>query len=342
MADEEPTDDGAARKIGRRGFLKGTTAAGAAAFGAPLVAGARKAAAQDSAPPKAPLRPSRLDEGLGPHPDENSLLSSAGSDYMIDVLRKTGIERMAFVPGDTFKGLHESLVNYGMLTDPKMEYTAVNHEEAAVAFCHGYAKVAGKPAACLMHAAVGLTHGSMAIYNAWADRVPIFCMVGARIYSAERGGYVDWAHAAFDDPALVREFTKWDNTPLTLEDFGNAAVRAYKFAMTPPYGPVLLAVDMTLQENPMPGDTPPPIPFLPDSTPPAGDEAAVNELAKMLVEAEHPVIAADRAARTPKGPGTDDRAGRGVAGAGRRFPCPLQFPMAPPAQSEHAAGPDRG
>ncbi len=81
---------------------------------------------------------------------------------------------------------------------------------------------------------------------------PVFCIVGARIYSAERGMYVDWAHSVFDGPSLVRDFTKWDNTPLTLEDFGNAAVRAYKFAMTPPGGPVVLQVDMTLQENPIP------------------------------------------------------------------------------------------
>ena len=285
------------RIVGRRAFLKGSTIAGAAALTAPFTApGAAEVQTR-----KAPLKPTRLDEGLGPHSDNNSFLSSAGSDYMIDVLRNTGIDRVAFVPGDTFKGLHESLINYGMLTEPKMAYSAVNHEETAVAFCHGYAKVEGKPAACFLHATVGLQHASMALYNAWGDRVPVFCIVGARVYSAERGMYVDWVHSVFDGPSLVRDFTKWDNTPLTLEDFGNAAVRAYKFAMTPPCGPVVLQADMTLQENPIPNDTPPPIPFLPDSKPPAGDEAAVDEVAKLLVAAENPVIAVDRAARTPKG-----------------------------------------
>lgn len=286
---------------GRRGFLKGTTVAGTIAlvspFGAPLIA-AGKPDAQTSKPP---LRPSRLDEGLGPHPEDRGLLSSAGSDYMIDVLRKLGVDHVAFVPGDTFRGLHESLVNYGLLTEPKLTYSAVNHEEVAVAFCHGYAKVEGKPMACFVHAAVGLQHASMALYNAWADRVPVICLVGARVYSAERGIYVDWVHSAFDGASLVRDFTKWDNTPLTLEDFGNATVRAYKFATTPPAGPVVLQVDMTLQENPIPGDTPPRIPDLPHSTPPSGDDAAVAEVAKLLIAAESPVIAADRAARTSNG-----------------------------------------
>lgn len=286
---------------GRRGFLKGSTIAGAMAFASPFGApfAAQNAAQAHAA--RAPLQPSRLDEGLGPHPEDRGPLSSAGSDYMIDVLRKLGVDHVAFVPGDTFRGLHESLINYGLVTEPEMSYSAVNHEEAAVAFCHGYAKVEGKPMACFVHAAVGLQHASMALYNAWADRVPIICLVGARIYSAERGIYVDWDHSVFDGPALVRDFTKWDNTPLTLEDFGNATVRAYKFATTPPAGPVVLQVDMTLQENPIPDDRPPPIPTLPNSTPPSGDDAAVAEVAKLLIKAENPVIAADRAARTPKG-----------------------------------------
>ncbi len=297
MTDDNRKPREAITRLGRRGFLKGSAVAGAATLAAPFAVPGASAAQ----PAKAPLKPSRLDEGLGPHPDDHSSLSSAGSDYMIDVLRKTGIDHVCFVPGDTFKGLHESLINYGMLTEPKMSYSAVNHEEASVAFCHGYAKVEGKPAACFVHATVGLQHASMALYNAWADRVPVFCIVGARVYSAERHIYVDWAHSVFDGPSLVRDFTKWDNTPLTLEDFGNAAVRGYKFAMTPPYGPVVLQTDMTLQENPIPNDTPPPIPSLPLSTPPAGDQGAVEEVAKMLVAAENPVIAADRAARTPNG-----------------------------------------
>ncbi|MDE3114853.1 MAG: thiamine pyrophosphate-binding protein [Pseudomonadota bacterium] len=299
MADRKPGPHMA--NPGRRGFLKGTTMAGAMALAAPLGAPLIAPGAAAAKTSKAPLRPSRLDEGLGPHPEDQGPLSSAGSDYMIDVLRHLGIDHVAFVPGDTFRGLHESLINYGLLTEPKMTYSAVNHEETAVAFCHGYAKVEGKPMACFVHATVGLQHAAMALYNAWADRVPVVCLVGARVYSAERGIYVDWDHSVFDGPALVRDFTKWDNTPLTLEDFGNATVRGYKFATTPPAGPVVLQVDMTLQENPLPGDRAPPIPVLPKSTPPSGDDAAVAEVAKLLVAAENPVIAADRAARTPEG-----------------------------------------
>jgi thiamine pyrophosphate-dependent acetolactate synthase large subunit-like protein len=143
----------------------------------------------------------------------------------------------------------------------------------------------------------------MAIYNAYADRVPIFMMVGASLDATRRNGAVDWLHAATDGPAMVRDFTKWDDTPGSLRHFGESAVRAYKFAMTPPYGPTLLAVDTLMQEDEIPGGVKaaPPIPKLPRMAPPAGEEGAVREAARLLVNAERPVIYADRVARTPEG-----------------------------------------
>src|SRR5512142_26416 len=119
MADRKPEPP--VVNPGRRGFLKGTTIAGAAALAVPLGV----VAPAEAQTPAVPPRPSRLDEGLGPHPEERGPLTSAGSDYMIDVLRKSGIDHVAFVPGDTFRGLHESLINYGMVTEPKMSYSAV-------------------------------------------------------------------------------------------------------------------------------------------------------------------------------------------------------------------------
>ena len=222
---------------------------------------------------------------------------------MVDVLRSLGIEYFAATPGNTFMGLHEAVINYGMLTQPNLRFITTMHEEASVAMAHGYAKIEGKPMACMMHTTVGLQHGAMAIYNAYADRVPIFMMVGASIDATRRPSAVDWLHAATDGPAMVRDFTKWDDTPGSLRHFGESAVRAYKFSMTPPYGP-----DAPGRRHAHAGGrdsrrraAAPPIPKLPRVAPPAGEEGAVKEAARLLVNAEHPVIYADRAARTPEG-----------------------------------------
>jgi thiamine pyrophosphate-dependent acetolactate synthase large subunit-like protein len=248
---------------------------------------------------------------VAPHPpseettprDRFATYSTCGGDYMVDVLRSLGIEYFAATPGNTFMGLHEAVINYGMLTQPNLRFITTMHEEASVAMSHGYAKIEGKPMACMMHTTVGLQHGSMAIYNAYADRVPIFMMVGTSIDAARRSKAVDWLHAVNDGPAMVRDFTKWDDTPGSLRHFGESAARAWKFAMTPPYGPTLLAVDTLLQEDEIPGGKgrAPQIPKVPRISPPAGEEGAVKEVARLLVNAEHPVIHADRYARTPEG-----------------------------------------
>ncbi len=294
--------------VSRRGFLKGAALGGAGAIAAPVVAhvaAATQASDQRQLPP-APDQASEQGDPANEAAQRPRLTSSAagglpGSDYMVDVMRSLGIEYVAFVPGDTFKGLHESVINYGLLASPKLDLIPCMHEEVSVAICHGYAKIAGKPMACMMHSTVGLQHGCMALYNAWADRVPLFAIVGHQADANKRVGLVQWAHAVYDGPELVRDFTKFDDTPASLSDFADSAVRAYKFAMTPPYGPVLLALDEGLQESPVAGGKAPAIPRLPVIVPPQGEDAACNDVARMLLAAQNPVILADRCARTPEG-----------------------------------------
>jgi thiamine pyrophosphate-dependent acetolactate synthase large subunit-like protein len=285
----------------RRGFLKGAAIGGIAAATAPLASGA-----EDRARPA----PGEL-RSAGPTPAnvETSLriegvtYASCGGDYMVDVMRGLGIEYFAATPGNTFMGLHESVVNYGMTTAPNLRFLTTMHEEASVAMAHGYAKIEGKPMACAFHATVGLQHASMAIYNAYCDRVPVFMMTGAGIEADKRSSTVEWSHTALDGPGMVRDFTKWDDTPGNLQGFGESAARAWKFAMTPPYGPTLLAVDTRLQEDEIPGGeaSRPALPRLPSIRPPSADANTVREVARLLVAAEHPLIHVDRCARTPAG-----------------------------------------
>jgi len=288
---------------GRRQFLKTATLAGTGALAAGTGTVAAAAEPTQAAPKKSAVQlTSRASEQGAPPPNlEGATHTTCGSDFMIDVMRNLGIEYVAAIPGNTFKGLHESIINYGMLTAPMLEHISCMHEEISVAIAHGYAKIAGKPMACMMHSTVGLQHGSMAIYNAWADRVPVFAIVGAQMDAAKRRSYVDWQHSVFDGPALVRDFTKFDDTPISLSHFAESANRAYKFSMTPPYGPTVLAVDQNLQEDPIEKGTLANVLKHVQPSPPRGDDAAVQEVARLLVNAEHPVIVADRAARTPAG-----------------------------------------
>ncbi len=290
--------------VGRRGFLKG--AAGAAAGAAALVgsAPALKAQSPEKAATPLPSAAMAAAEKTSPAPRVDVYTTDRpGADFMVDVIKSLNFDYVCANPGSSFRGLHESLVNYGGNKAP--ELLTCCHEESSVAMAHGYFKIEGKPLLVMAHGTVGLQHASMAIYNAYADRVPVYIILGNIQDINYRRGDVEWAHSVQDAAAMVRDFTKWDDNPVSLSHFAESTVRAYKIAMTPPYEPVVIVADAVLQEEPMPeaDRRNARIPKLALSAPPAGDSGAVAEVAKLLVAAENPVIVAGRAARTPKGIG---------------------------------------
>src|SRR5216117_1732148 len=240
--------------VNRRGFLKGA-AAGAAALVAktPAAMAQQGAAARPAAvvPNSAQLA---AEVAPPPAPVDARIIENPGSDFMVDVLKALNLEYITTNPGSSFEGLHESIINYGNNTKP--ELLTCCHEEAAVAMAHGYAKIEGKPIMALLHGTVGLQHGSMAIYNAYADRVPIFLVIGNHMDAAVRPAGVNWYHSAQDMAAMIRDYTKWDDNPASLGAMANSSIRAYRMMMTPPMGPVAIVIDSDMQEKPMPGPRP--------------------------------------------------------------------------------------
>jgi thiamine pyrophosphate-dependent acetolactate synthase large subunit-like protein len=285
--------------IQRRRFLQHGALAGAAA----LVAPADIAGAQSSASPPAPAAgappPAVTVAAETAQPASVDVLADderCGSDVMVDVIKALGFEYICANPGSSFRGLHESVINYGGNRAP--ELLTCCHEESSVAMAHGYFKAEGKPLAVMAHGTVGLQHAAMAIYNAWCDRVPVYIILGNHADAAIRRP-AEWYHGVQDAAAMVREYTKWDDEPRSLTHFAESAVRAYRVALTPPMAPVILVADGALQEEPVRGATKVAIPRLTMPSPPQGDAAAVEEVARLLVNAENPVLVADRLARTP-------------------------------------------
>jgi thiamine pyrophosphate-dependent acetolactate synthase large subunit-like protein len=271
----------------RRSFLK-MAAGGAAA----LAAGAQFLQAQQTqmamaTPPAAEADAADAYDGM--------ITEHPGSDFMVDVFKTLNLEYIASNPGASFRSLQESFINYGKNKSP--EWLTCMHEESSVAMAHGYFKIEGRPMAIAAHGTVGLQHASMAIYNAFCDRVPIYIILGNHADAVERRPGAEWVHSVQDAAAMVRDYIKWDDYPASLGHFAESAIRAYKIAMTPPMEPVVLVVDGELQEHPA-HDALPRIPRLTIPRPPAGDPAAVEEAARMLVAAENPIILTGRLGRT--------------------------------------------
>jgi acetolactate synthase-1/2/3 large subunit len=286
--------------VGRRGFLKGA-AAGAAVGATAMVTPSAQAqqavqTSRGAAPPStaqiaAERDPTAVGVATGPG-------QRPGGDYMVDVMKSLGVEYFICNPGSSFRGIHESLVSYG---GNKPEFITCTHEEIAAAMANGYAKIEGKPAITAVHGTVGLQHAAMAIYNAYCDRAPMLILGGNMMDASERRSYVAWVHSVQDCAAMVRDYTKWDDNPGSLEAWGESMVRGYNLARTPPQMPVMIVSDEQLQENPVPAGFNGHIPKAGEQHAPAGDPAAVNEVARMLVNAETPVLVAGLSARTPNG-----------------------------------------
>jgi acetolactate synthase I/II/III large subunit len=282
-------------ELDRRNFLKSAAAGAAALAAVPGTVAAQPAELRRAVPP----RMSPEAEVGTPSSVEILTADRTGSDFMVDVLKTLGFEYVCANPGSSFRGLHESVINYGGNKSP--EFITCCHEESSVAMAHGYAKVEGKPLAVFAHGTVGVQHAAMAIYNAYCDRVPVYLILGNIIDATKRMPGVEWAHSVQDAAAMIRDFTKWDDLPISLTHFAESAVRAYKIAMTPPTLPVVIVADGELQENPISADLKMHVPKLTLDAPPQGDSGAVAEVARLLVAAETPVILADRMARTPAG-----------------------------------------
>lgn len=221
-----------------------------------------------------------------------------GSDPIAMMLREVGVPYISLVPGSSYRGLHDSIVN--LLGNRAPQMVLCVHEETAVMIAHGYAKVTDKMMAAGLHANIGLMRATMAVYNAWCDRAPILIM-GATgpVDATKRRPWIDWIHTSSDQGGIIRNFTKWDNQPGSPAAAMEAILRATQIAQTAPKGPTYVNLDVAMQEmnlGPMPDMLSAARNVPPVSPQPAA--AQVAAAAKLLSEAKAPVIFAGRCSRS--------------------------------------------
>jgi acetolactate synthase I/II/III large subunit len=254
-----------------------------------------------------------------------------GSDVVVDLMKAFDIEYAAFNPGATFRGIHDSIVNYGGNYKPEVIFC--NHEEISVAVAHGYAKAKGKPMIAIVHNMVGLQHASMAIFNAYIDRVPIMVLGGTGpMNTKRRRPRIDWIHTALVQGNQVRDYVKWDDQPYSLADVPDSFIRGYRIATTEPMAPVYINYDADIQEDSLTSVLD--IPDVSRYAPPAPVQAnpeALRRAAQLLVNAQTPLIISDTLGRNPRTvPALVELAellGAPVVDKGARFNFPTAHPL---------------
>jgi acetolactate synthase-1/2/3 large subunit len=222
------------------------------------------------------------------------------SDVIVDLLHAYELPYAALNPGASYRGLHDSIVNYGG-NQPVM--MLCQHEETAVQIAHGYAKASGKPMVAILHNLVGLLHANMAVYYAYADRAPVF-IIGATgpMDETKRRPRIDWIHTALVQGEAVRAYTKWDYQPSVIGGVPESFARAYSVMMTEPRGPIYMCYDAWLQEQPLEHEVPLPPPSaakVPARI--AADPTSLRAAADLLLEAKRPVLLAEFVGRDPEG-----------------------------------------
>ncbi len=236
------------------------------------------------------------------------MMNKYGSDLMAEIIAELDMEFIAFNPGASFRGLHDSLINHPTKKMPKI--ITCTHEEISIAIAHGYYKAAGKPMAAGIHNVVGLQHASMAIFNAWCDRVPMLLVGGGGPMEVEkRRPWIDWIHSALVQGNLVRDFVKYDDQPASIYGVAESMYRAYKQAVTEPAGPVYVCLDAAIQEEELPReaiqvDEIHRVDKLPDSKlyspgrAPSPDQESIQIIVNAILEAKWPVIIADKTTKS--------------------------------------------
>ena len=277
------------------------------------------------------------------HHIPRSSAAEYGSDVVVELLRELGIPYIALNPGASYRGLHDSLVNFESRADPQM--VLCNHEEIAVAIAAGYARVTGRPMAVALHNVVGLQHAAMAIFCAYLDQAPMLILGGTGpMDTTKRRPHIDWVHTALVQGNQVRDYVKWDDQPASVGAIPESLLRAHRIATTEPCGPVYLCYDVELQEQRV--TEPPVLPEVARFKAPAAAAAnpdALQRAASLLTGAHWPVILAEAVGRHPDSLGAlrqlAELLGCAVLDRGQHFNFPTNHPLDLTLAADEALGP---
>jgi acetolactate synthase-1/2/3 large subunit len=215
------------------------------------------------------------------------------SDAMVELLSRLDVDCVFLLPGSSYRGLHDSLVNFGRNHKPTI--ILATHEQIAVSMAHGYAKATGRAGVCMLHNLVGLMNGSMAVYNAFGDHAPVLILGGSGPLDPADRRWIDWLHCANTQSDIVKSYVKWAEEPTTGQAILDAIGRGHKIALTAPTGPVYVTVDCGVQENRITGDL-----RIPDAShfqpppPPGANPDALAQAADCLIAAKFPLIVGGR------------------------------------------------
>lgn len=228
---------------------------------------------------------------------KNADTISAGA-ALLSRLKMHGIEYVFANSGTDFPPVIEGIAE-AAATDMALPHMVIApHETAAMAMAHGYYLAARKAQAVMVHTNVGLANAVIGALNARAGNIPMLVFSG-RTPTTEKGRFgsrtvpIGWGQEMLDQAAFMREACKWDYELRFAEQIYDMVDRGYGISNSTPAGPVYMSLprEVLCEKVPASGAARR-AQMNPGKAAPMPED--IKTAAKMLAEAENPVIFAQR------------------------------------------------
>ena len=229
---------------------------------------------------------------------------ATAAEAWLGLLAARGIEYLFANGGTDFAPLAEAYAK-GRTQGWRMpKAVIVPHENLGVAMAHGFTMLTGRPQAMMVHVGMGTANAINGLINAARMQIPMLFSAGrtpltesGAVFGA-RNNYIHWAQEHFDQGAMLREFVKWDYELKHSEQIEPALDRALAIARSAPEGPVYLTLPREILAAPFVATLSDQRPLLVPATPPAADPETLDEVARLVAKAEHPLLITANAGRS--------------------------------------------
>jgi acetolactate synthase-1/2/3 large subunit len=213
-----------------------------------------------------------------------------GAELLVKCLIQENVRFVFGIPGDQICPILDGIRRFG--PDEGLEFIMTRHEQAAAHMADAYARVTGRPGVCMGTVGPGAADLVPGVYAAWADSIPMVVLAGQnqtwKSYP-ERGSM-----QSLDQVGLFEPITKWSARVTNWRRIPELVQRAFRVAVSSRPAPVFLDLhadvlfatgdEESLTFQPMPPDR-----YRADRRPSA-DPQLIEQAARMLVEAERPLI----------------------------------------------------
>jgi acetolactate synthase-1/2/3 large subunit len=244
------------------------------------------------------------------------------ADAWLGLLAARGIEYLFANGGTDFAPVVEAYAKGQKLGWRLPEIVIVPHENMGVAMAHGYTMVTGRPQAMMVHVGVGTANSLNGLINASRQNVPILFTAGrtpiteSGALPAARNNYIHWAQEHFDQGGMLREFVKWDYELRHAEQVETVIDRALAIAKSEPQGPVYVTLPREILASGFSNQKLSETSTISPAACPAADPEALEEAARLLGRAQHPLLITANGGRTVE-------AGRAIAQLAETFAIPV-------------------